>query len=273
MLQRPFTLRQVVILAVHIISILFSLLSDLSVHAQSFKPRLTFQPGSAFVDGKALYILNGRYTDGLAAQQAFMIDLSVSWNTDNAAYKVLSQGLGANWFPTSMTADGQTWFALVNGVGHVYDVQSNHWSQVLTNAGAKAISGHAAATDPVTGKIYIPFAYRMPDGTFNMLVVDLKDGSQTNDNNNFSLPEQASYAVTWNAHLKSLLFLNENGMYMYSLSGGWRNISGPPDLTATSGYCMISSSSGSKVALFGGHSKSTNTLQSDIHVLDVPTLA
>ncbi|KAK3805904.1 MAG: hypothetical protein J3Q66DRAFT_375643 [Benniella sp.] len=262
----------VVLLAVHTISILFSLLPDLSVHAQSFKPRLTSQPGSAFVDGKALYILNGRYTDGLAAQQAFMIDLSVPWNTDNVAYKVLSQGPGANWFPTSMTADGQTWFALVNGVGHVYDVQSNHWSQVLTNAGAETISGHAAATDPVTGKIYIPFAYRMPDGTFNMLVVDLKDGSQTSDNNNFAPPEQASYAVTWNAHLKSLLFLNENGMYMYSLSGGWRNISGPPDLTATSGYCMVSSSSGSKLALFGGHSKSTNTLLSDIYVLDVPTL-
>jgi len=273
MLQgRQVTRQAALLFLLYITPILVSLSPNLSVHAQSFNPYLTTQAGNAFVDGKALYILNGRTVDGIAAQQAFVIDLSVSWNTSYPAYKVLPQGPGANWFPTAMSADGQKWFALVNGVGHVFDIRTNQWNQVFTNTGAKGISGHAAATDPVSGKIYIPFAYRMPDGTFNMLVVDLEDESQTSDISNFTLPEQTSYAVTWSAQLRSLLFLNENGMYMYSLSGGWRNISGPPDLTATSGYCMVSSSSGSKVALFGGHSKSTNTLQSDIYVLDVPTL-
>jgi hypothetical protein len=61
-------------------------------------------------------------------------------------------------------------------------------------------------------------------------------------------------------------------MYLYSLSGGWRNFSGPPGLTATSGFCMVSSSSGSKVVLFGGYSKNPDTVLGDIFILDVSTL-
>jgi hypothetical protein len=196
MLQRHSTFRGTFLLLTCIISALLSLPPRLLVHAQSFKPNLTTQPGNAFVDGKALYILNGRTMDGLAAQQTFMIDLSVSWNTDDPAYRVLSQGPGGSWLPTAMSADGQKLFTLANGVGHTFDIRSNQWNQIFTYTGAGGISGHDAATDPVTGKIYIPFAYRMPDGTFNTLIVDLKDESRTSDNNNFTLSEQSSYAIT-----------------------------------------------------------------------------
>ncbi|KAK3805903.1 MAG: hypothetical protein J3Q66DRAFT_375642 [Benniella sp.] len=271
MLQgRQVTRQAALLFLLYITPILVSLSPNLSAYAQPFKPYLTTQPGNAFVDGKALYILNGRTVDGVAAQQAFMIDLSVSWNTSSPAYKMLSSGPGADRFPTAMSADGQKWFALVDGVGHVYDVQSNYWVQVFNSSVAQGISGHAAATDPETGKVYIPFAYRKPDGTFNMLVVDLKDGSNTSDNKDFTLPEQSSYAVAWSAHLKSLLFLNDNGMYSYNPLDGWKNFNGPPGLTATSEFCMVSS--GSKVVVFGGYSKSSDSISGDIFILDVPTL-
>jgi len=271
MLQgRQVTRQAALLFLLYITPILVSLSPNLSVHAQSFNPYLTTQAGNAFVDSKALYILNGRTVDGIAAQQAFMIDLSVSWNTSYPAYKVLPQGPGANWFPTAMSADGEKWFSLVDGVGHVYDVQSNYWVQVFNSSIAQGISGRAAATDPATGKVYIPFAYRKPDGTFNMLVVDLKDGSHTSDNKDFTLPEQSSYAVTWSTHLKNLLFLNENGMYSYNPLDGWKNFNGPPGLTATNEFCMVSS--GSKVFVFGGYSKNSDSISGDIFILDVPTL-
>ncbi|KAF9365800.1 hypothetical protein BGX34_008260 [Mortierella sp. NVP85] len=271
MLQGRQVTRQAALLALlYITPILLSLSPNLYVHAQSFKPYLTTQAGSAFVDGKALYILNGRAVDGLAAQQAFMIDLSVYWNTSNPAYKVLSSGLGADRFPTAMSADGQKWFTLVDGVGHVYDVQSNYWGQAFNFSVAQGISGRGAATDPSTGRVYIPFAYRKPDGTFNMLVVDLKDGSSASDHKDFTLPEQSSYAVTWSAHLKGLLFLNENGVYSYNPLDGWKDFNGPPGLTATREFCMVSS--GSKVVVFGGYSKNSDSISGDIFILDVPTL-
>lgn len=218
-----------------------------------------------------MYVLSGGDINGLIANQAFMIDLSVSWNTVSPAYKTLPLGPGSNWFPAAMSADGQTWFVLVNGGAYVFDIRSSQWSLAFEYTDVKGQFGLGAATDPDTGKIFIPFGYKKPDGTFNMLIVDLKSKSYTSDNDDFTLPEKSVYAIAWNTLLKGLLFLNENGMYMRS-STGWKNFNGPPGLTATNAYCMVSSTSGSKVVLFGGYSQSLNASVGDIFILDVATL-
>ncbi|KAF9365798.1 hypothetical protein BGX34_008258 [Mortierella sp. NVP85] len=257
---------------IYITSAILSLSTHLYTHAQPYQPVLTVQPGNAFVEGKGLYILSGGDTRGLIAAQTFMIDLSVSWNTMSPAYKSLPLGPGSNWFPSAMSADGQRWFVLVNGGAYVFDIRSSKWTQVFNSPDLKGQFGLGAATDPETGMVFIPFGFKKPDGTFNMLIVDL-NGSYRSDNDDlFKLPQTRMYALTWNSLLKSLLFLNESGMFTYSLMGGWKNFNSPPGLTATSSYCMVSSSSGAKVVLFGGYSKSLNASVGDIFILDVPTL-
>ncbi|KAK3805916.1 MAG: hypothetical protein J3Q66DRAFT_407467 [Benniella sp.] len=78
---------------------------------------------------------------------------------------------------------------------------------------ANGMVGFGAATDPATGKIFIPFAYKLPSGTWVMLIVDLQNNSYTSDNSTFTVPDQRTYAVAWNAQLKSLLCGSLGAMY------------------------------------------------------------
>ncbi|KAK3805906.1 MAG: hypothetical protein J3Q66DRAFT_359952 [Benniella sp.] len=269
--QRHPTLRGALLFFTCSLSVLFSLSPHASVHAQSFAPVLTVQPGNAFVEGKALYIASGGTVAGMISSQIFMVDLSVSWNATSPVYKQLPSGPGSNWFPSAMSPDGLKWFVFVAGVGHVFDTQTNQWSQVLNYPDGK-FYGHAAATDPISGKTLIPFGYKNPDGTWSMLVVDLKDNSIASDNRNFTAPNQSTYAATWNTLLKNLLVVTDGTMHTYNLVEGWKNFTAPQGIQASDAYCMVSSASGSKVVLFGGYSKSLNATVGDIFVLDVPTL-
>ncbi|KAK3805911.1 MAG: hypothetical protein J3Q66DRAFT_359961 [Benniella sp.] len=250
-------------LLAYIISLLLSSYPYLSAHAQ-YQPELTLESGSAFREGRGLYISGGYNATGIV-NQTFMIDLSVSWNTGRPAYKSLPLGPLSNWFASALTADGREWFVYVNGAGNVFDFQSNKWDHVFDNGSSK-VEGYGAATDPETGKIYIPFAWM---GS-SMMVVDLKNGFTT-DNINTTLPTQIMYAVTWNSLLKGLIYAIPAGMYQYIPSIGWANLIGPQELLATEGYCLVSSDSGSKVVLFGGSIKGQDPVVSDIFILDFKT--
>lgn len=225
-----------------------------------------------------MYILSGSTDKGYFASQTFMIDLSVSWNRDSPTCRSLPVGPGLNWAPSAMTADGQKWFTLLGGdgggVAHVFDVQTNVWSKAFTFPQYGGLFQRAATTDPTTGLIYVPFSYRTTTETkdYSMLIVDLKNGSYRSDNRTFTLPQMEKFAVAWNALLKSLLYVIEAGMFSYSPSEGWRNFTGPPGLVATESFCMVSTTSGSKVVLFGGYSRYANATVGDIFILDVETL-
>ncbi|KAF9365787.1 hypothetical protein BGX34_008247 [Mortierella sp. NVP85] len=201
-----------------------------------------------------------------------MIDLSVSWDTTSPAYKSLPEGPGSNGIPSAMSADGQKWFALVRGEGHVFDIQTNTWTVVFNYTDARLLNGRGAATDPATGTIFIPFVYKNQAGILSMLTVDLKSNSYQGDSNTYTVPDQYTYAVTWNAQLKSLLLMSNGAMYTYTMSGGWETFNSPSGIQASSSSCMVSSGSGSKVVLFGGYSSSLNATVGDIFILDVPTL-
>ncbi|KAF9365793.1 hypothetical protein BGX34_008253 [Mortierella sp. NVP85] len=246
----------------YIICLLLSSL-HLYTHAQ-YQPELTFESGSAFREGRGLYISGGYNATGIV-NQTFMIDLSVSWNTGRPAYKSLPLGPLSNWFASALTADGRKWFVYVNGAGDVFDFQSNKWDHILDNGSSK-VEGYGAATDPETGKIYIPFAWMRS----SMMVVDITNGFDT-DNITTPLPTQIMYAVTWNSLLKGLIYAIPAGMYQYIPSIGWANFTGPQGLLATEGYCLVSSGSGSKVVLFGGSIKGQDPAVSDIFILDFKT--
>ncbi|KAK3805918.1 MAG: hypothetical protein J3Q66DRAFT_359967 [Benniella sp.] len=259
-------------LLANISCILLFILLNIPAHAQNYQPFLTVQAGNAFVEGKALYVLSGGTVGGTIAEQAFMIDLSVPWNTSSPAYKRIPLGPLANWFPSAMSADGQKLFALARGEAFVFDIPSSNWSQIFSYPAADEIAG-CAATDPGTGKIFIPFAYKLPSGTSRaMMIVDLKTNSYTSDNSTFPVPNQSIYAATWNAQLRSLLYSSYGAMYTYNPSDRWKSFNPPPGLRASHSYCMVSSSSGSIVVLFGGFSTDLNASVGDIFILDARTL-
>lgn len=58
--------------------------------------------------------------------------------------------------------------------------RSHQRSQVVTNASARGTPRRRQLQTPTTRNLYIPFAYGIPDGTFNV-VVDPKDVGQTSD--------------------------------------------------------------------------------------------
>lgn len=267
---RRTTLRGAFLLLSYTISALLSL-SPQPSYAQ-YKPELTVQSGNGFLEGRALYILSGGTVAGMISGQCFMVDLSVSWTTAAPVYKTLTVGPGANLFPSSMTADGQKWFVMVKGTGSFYDIASGRWTQFFAYPGASKNYGRAAATDPVTGKIYIPFQYLKPDGSYGMLIVDPKDGSINTDTWDFKGPDQSTYAVTWNAVLQSLLYSGGNTMYSYSETGGWQNFNAPTGIQTSHSSCMVSSTTGSKVVFFGGYSEGLNATVGDIFILDVATV-
>jgi len=265
--KRP-SLRRACFLLTHIVCLLFSL----STHAQSFTPVLTVQPGNSFIEGKGLYVLGGGTVAGTLSSQTFMIDLSVSWNTTSPTYKSLPTGPFSNWFPSAISADERKWFVLIRGQGYVFDFQSNQWNIIFNYPDSSGTNGWSAATDPVTGKVFIPYAYKRADNTKGMLIVDLQTNNYTTDSSFHPLSDERTYSVAWNAKLKSLLLVSDRAMYTYGISDGWKPFGGPQGLVATNGYCMASSSSGSKVVLFGGYASSLNATVGDIFILDVPTL-
>jgi hypothetical protein len=271
MLPRRTTFRGAFLLLAYTIFASFSLLPHTS-YAQSYKPELTVQSGNSFLDGRALYILSGGTVKGMVSGQCFMVDLSVSWSTANPTYTPLTLTTGSNWFPSTMTADGQKWFVMIKGTGYLFDRASGRWAPLFTYPSASQLWARSAATDPETGKIFVPSQYLKPDGTYGMLVVDPKDGSISSDTWDFNLPDQTTYAITWNAYLKSLLYAADNVMYSYSQVGGWRNFNNPPGQRASNAFCMVSSTTGNKVVMFGGYSKSLNATVGDIFILNTTTL-
>ncbi|KAK3805909.1 MAG: hypothetical protein J3Q66DRAFT_445766 [Benniella sp.] len=257
-------------LILYTICLLFSAPPHLSAHAQ-YQPRLTSESSSAFIEGRGLYILGGYPMDGSLIRQTFMIDLAVSWNTTSPAYKTVPIGPTGNSFASTLSADGQKWFALSDGWGFLLDFRSSVWSRLPENSGAR-IYGLAAATDLETGMLYVPFGHVNPDGSRSAMTIDLKNNSYSTDNISPLIPARTMYAVTWNSMLKGLLYASQSAIYKYTPSTGWTNFNSPEGLSATYGYCMVSSGSGSKVVLFGGYPAGLKTTVGDIFILDVQTL-
>ncbi|KAK3805869.1 MAG: hypothetical protein J3Q66DRAFT_375610 [Benniella sp.] len=254
-------------------------LSSILVRAQSYQPTIATQTASAFIDGHGLFILSGVTPSHSLSYQTFMIDLSVSWNTNSPVYKPLSIGPLQSYSPSAISADGDKWFTMVKGVGQVYDIRTDKWTQISTNTNTNTntnntmeqLWGRGAATDPVTGLIYIPFAFPNGNSSYSMLKVNLTDGSIASDNTTQTLQTQDQYAVAWSTPLRSLVYVGEDGAYTYNSTNGWKLFSTPPKGTLPLGSCLVPANGGSQMILFGGYSKTTNVTLGDIYILDVAT--
>ncbi|KAF9353821.1 hypothetical protein BGX34_011353 [Mortierella sp. NVP85] len=231
------------------------------VLAQEFRPAPNHAACSAFIEGQGFYVLGGR------GDKNFMIDLSVSWNTSKPVFKKLQGGPKTMGNPCATTNDEL--FTLVEGTGHVYNVNSGSW-RVVHNShfdletsipGGDADQGAKAAADPKTGIVYLPdLSYR------KMLSVNLKTNAYNRSDVKI-YADEGIQVVAWNAYLKSMVV--QHALYPMNLftpskvsksSTGWSKLAfaGPSDIP-TYWACGVPAHGGSKMVYYA----------ESVYVLDV----
>jgi hypothetical protein len=240
--------------------------SIVSVHAQPYQPTCTREAAYASLEGRGLYILGG-VAKSLTAE-AYMIDLSESWDVNKPKYKRLPDGYNHNYSPSGITSDGKLWTVLIGYQAKRYSSESNTWKEIFQfgNHGLYALTG---ATDHKTNMMYIPFGYANADGTRGMLRVDLKTGDTTSDRRLFAPSFAAKYATAWNPLRKSLIYIGVSDVLEYTWEHGWKPFFKEGlDMLPIWTSCLVSVSGGTKMALVGGVGKDDKPI-GDIYVLDL----
>ncbi|KAI8605019.1 hypothetical protein EDD21DRAFT_434181, partial [Dissophora ornata] len=262
----------------HISILLWISLSKI-VYAQSFQPYVTWGSSSAFEEGRAMYVLGGNPEISRmdAGPQAFVVDLSVSWDASSPVFKSLPNGPNASMTTGALSFDGQGWFSLVNGTGYLYNITSGAWGTLPTSTNLSSGSGLSASTDPDTGIIYIPNGYVGTNKMSRMLMVNVVTKTIDSTAMHPSLNTSQFYSASWSASRGSLLFYEgpANGLYAYNPTEGWNDLSqsvkGDTPAPRT-GACFEPAYGGSKMILFGGTNSTGNNTLDVIYILDVATL-
>ncbi|KAF9916893.1 hypothetical protein BX616_002506 [Lobosporangium transversale] len=232
-----------------------------------------------FIEGKGLYISGGAPQPETATSQAFMIDLSVSWNASSPVYRPLADGPYGLSIPSALSADGENWFLLVNSTGHVYNMRTGSWDTIFASVriGTELAFGIAAVTDPNTGIIYIPNGHEEvhPFKQWSMLTVDVKAKKFDNVPMMQGLNRTGLYAVAW-SNVRGEFILTGGfapGIFAYSPKNGWSalNVSGSIPSHRHS-QCLVPAYGGKKLIMFGGHSSAMGLTLNDLHILDVASL-
>ncbi|KAK3805859.1 MAG: hypothetical protein J3Q66DRAFT_407414 [Benniella sp.] len=240
----------------------------LSVHAQSYQPTCTREAAYASLEGQGLYILGGVYGEKSVTAEAYMIDLSESWDINNPKYKKLPNGFNHNYSPSGITSDGELWTVLIGYQGVRYNATSNSWSEIF-RFDTHGIYGLTGATDHETNMMYVPFGYANADRTKGTLRVDLKTGDTTSDRRSYPMNKQNQFATAWNPLRKSMIYVGDNNVLEYTWEQGWKPFFKEGlDVLPYWDACLVSVSGGKKMALFGGVSKDYKPT-GDIYVLDL----
>ncbi|KAI8363280.1 hypothetical protein B0O80DRAFT_10115 [Mortierella sp. GBAus27b] len=249
------------------------------VNAQSFRPVAVITPCATFVEGQGFYILGGAETAEKSAPsiaQAFMIDLSVSWNTSNPVIRKLEDGPGGFQSPCTMTSDNEGIFMLVLGNGYMYNLKSNSWKMFTNNAFPIDIHGSVAVTDPESGLIYFVNGSVDSDAT-RSYVMELDPKTRTV--NTIPMPDNMtdSYnSAVWSSPLRSMVFQSTVQKKLYTFtpsarsspSRGWKQLKTKGDVELGTYFpCMVSAYGGSKIALYA-----PVDILNAVFILDVATL-
>jgi len=255
-----------------------------SIHAQTFNPVGLPRPISGYFDRQGLYVAGGYeelHDNAKPMSQAFTIDLSMSWNTNNPQFKELPNFRPVYYGPSTVSADGKQWVVLYNTTVFAYNFGTSKWS-TLFNTTDYIAGDEIAVTDPETGSVYIP--------VYNYL---MKLNIESNSYDRLVIPKELStaekYAAAWSASQKKLYLiggktygigafetdLTHLNMFSYSDKDGWYDFTKyakgeipQPRHSA----CLVSAFGGTKMVLFGGFIKDKIRTLPDIHLLDVATM-
>ncbi|KAI8359641.1 hypothetical protein B0O80DRAFT_440725 [Mortierella sp. GBAus27b] len=145
------------------------------------------------------------------------------------------------------------------------------------------MKGLGAASDPRTGKVYVPGGDRT-----SMWAYDPMTGLTYSESKQPYLQDLAYYSVAWASALKSVLVFGgntgagispKNDLYAYSPENGWTVLQPlgtiPPERVVT---CLVPAYGGTKMVLFGGFGKDpvrADTLGpglNDLYILDVNSM-
>ncbi|KAK3805856.1 MAG: hypothetical protein J3Q66DRAFT_375595 [Benniella sp.] len=239
-------------------------------HAQKFQPTPGFQPCSTFIEGQGLYIFGGGTLPSLAAiYQAFMIDLSVSWETSDPVYKMLRDGPGAVLATCTLLPNGEDIFILDLGVPYIYTVKSNSWETILHNK-LPTDRGMVSATDPESKLTYVVQGLVNNTGIGTMYTLDLA-AKTLNATTMPNMKFEPFFVAAWSAHLRSMLFLSLSQLYIFTpskvsgSSNGWSILETTGDKYSYNPLCFIPAYGGTKMVIY------TFNQIGAIYILDVTT--
>jgi hypothetical protein len=256
---------------------LFNSFLSLSIYAQSFRPAPGSGFCSGFVEGQGLYVTNSYGPDNNLTTQAFMIDLSVSWNTSNPVYKKLPGGPKIEVGNTACTlSNNDSLFILADSTGYVYNITSNAWS-VFQNSNFDSNAGYNAATsDPVSGLVYIPTNGKDFQGKEVVLTLDLRTGI-VKTTELLLIDTDVFQAVAWSTALKCMVvfFMSDYVPITFTPSEtnkptkGWGELPNKGMKEDMAWNCIAPAYGGSKMVLFGSDLFSENVA---VYIFDVINL-
>ncbi|KAF9206273.1 hypothetical protein BGZ49_002717 [Haplosporangium sp. Z 27] len=232
-----------------------------------------------------MYIQGGRSYSGSngVLTQMFSIDLTTSWSADSPAYKQMPDGLYSSRVANTLIGDNN-WFFVVNQTGYAYNIPGSNWTNIGSQSSISSSLGLAAASNPVTGRVYIPNGYKDSVTGLVYLMIYYSVEQQLNYNTMpSSLNNIINYNAVWTPTISSVLvfggnvdgyWTTNNNLNAYSPDSGWSSpsVKGsvPPARTLA---CMVAANSGATIVVFGGVASSvTNTsgaAYNDIYFLDV----
>ncbi|KAF9127946.1 hypothetical protein BGW39_005457 [Mortierella sp. 14UC] len=262
-------------------SILLLAFPLLKIHAQSYQPIPVHWSLSVFIEGQAMWVMGGlNNVNDVLTGQMFSIDLSTSWNTSSPAYKRLPDGLVTRDMASALMADNQNWFILSNSTAYKYNLATSGWTTIKRNSNFWGGTVRAA-TDPETGRVYVP------NGYYSLLTGNTMLSYRPNLDEFYYHDKQPNlenlevYSVAWSAGLRSMLLfggkdyrtgMTNNDLYAYNEASEWRLLSAKGDIPSPRrSSCFVPAYQGTKMVLFGGLTTTLVTL-GDIYILDVATL-
>ncbi|KAF9363238.1 hypothetical protein BGX34_004586 [Mortierella sp. NVP85] len=237
---------------------------------------LSIKESNVFVEDVGLFISGGIASRMTA--QAFMLDLSVPWNTSDPVFKQLADTDGG-LFTSCTLLNGEDIFIIIWGNVHIYNIRTGARKTAFHNM-LPYFSMLIPVADPVSGVVYAARNDLMSSVNRTMHIMDPTTQTITQ----LPIPVlnnlQAFGGAVWSPHLQSVLFTTSipNVMYLFTpsnMSGssqGWsvRNIPGDRSDFSTA-TCFVPAYNGSKMIIYA--SAIDGSRKSIVHILDVATWA
>ncbi|KAF9384126.1 hypothetical protein CPB97_005919, partial [Podila verticillata] len=245
--------------------------------AQSWTPVTTWGMTYIFQEGQSL-LINGGSNNTDSIPQTFSLDLSTPWDTSAPKFTRLPDGPNDYKHASTLLKDHQNWFVLSNGTGYEYNIPTSAWKSLGSSRYVSTERGLPATTDPNSGYVYIPNA--IINGTTQMFQYDVNLNLLKGLPMEPTLNTLVSYSVAWSNLANQMLVFGgatsgtnsvQGQLYAWSPTGsGWSIPTTKGDIpTPRRSHCMVSAENGTKMILFGGLTDQSNSVLSDVYVLDV----
>ncbi|KAF9962680.1 hypothetical protein BGZ65_008527 [Modicella reniformis] len=270
------TSKHLVVVAV-VVSIFFLFKS---ADAQALLPTTTW--GSAYTaqEGQK-FIIQGGSNGTHTISQTFSIDLSTSWDTSSVPYTQLKNGPADYKHSATLIQDKQTWFMISNGTGYEYSLLLNSWKSLGGSGLLSKARGLGAITDSSSGLVYVPNGY-LSNREIQMARYDTAQNTLNGSPMPPDLSSLVSYSIAWSVQAQKMVVYGgatggtnnvKSNMYTWDSSSSWVVVTPQGDIpTPRRSACMVPAYNGAKMVLFGGLTDQSNSVLSDIYILDTATM-